>query len=186
MSKKAELQQLEQDLTGLLGKKSPIRIKTPCSGKYRGYYDYGLRFGDGSNMYISLGFRNYPLKLKSKVEEYSYFRNNLPYLESKVRSVIDRDNRQAETMGLSPIEFVSLSLVTDPHDTHIFWIELVYRIKGLDIDLRYRETSLYYACLGCHTEEYFEKKINRPDDKLGSLKEADSKKFSIILLGCLR
>jgi len=59
MNKKERIKQLEQTLTELLGKKDCTQYKKACTGKYRGYYDFGLTFEDDSHCFISLGKKYY-------------------------------------------------------------------------------------------------------------------------------
>lgn len=179
-----EMARLEQELVSLFGKKSVVRKKCACRGDYRGRYDYSLVFDDGSTLYISTGMTNYLKNLREETEGYRFFKDNLPYLKEKVCEVIERDNRQAVALGLHPIEFVDLHLVTDPRDFHSFWPELVIRVSG--VELPYKETMFYYACVGHHTKVYFEEKLNRPDDQLGGLSRLGKEHYSIIVMGSLQ
>lgn len=181
---KTEAQSLEQELTSLFGKKSAVRTKCACRGDYRGSYDYSLVFDDGSMLYISTGMTNYLKNLKEATEGYRFFKDNLPYLKEKVCKVIERDNRQAVALGLHPIEFVDLHLVTDPRDFQAFWPELVVRVCG--VELPYKETMFYYACVGHHTKWYFDEKLNRPDEKLGGLNRLGKECYSTIIMGSLQ
>lgn len=172
---------LEAELARLLGKTDPQRIVRACRGDYRGTYDYSLRFADGSSIYIGNGGALYLEKLKRKVEEYRYYRNNYNELKERVAKIISRDNTQSATLGLKTVEFVDLELITEPTDQYAFWIQLVYRIDGHT--LRYKETSLFFACQGFRTEEYFSEKIFRPDDCLGCKERVESNEAVTILLG---
>ena len=172
---------LEQELATLLGKTDPQRIVSACHGDYRGTYDYSIRFGDGSSIFIGNGGAWYLEKLKRKVEEYQYYRNNQNELKEKVKEIILRDNIQSAALGLSPVEFVDIELITEPTDHYTFWIQLVYRLDG--VMLRYKETNLFYACMGIRTEAYFAEKIHRADDRLGCRERVDNGEAITILLG---
>lgn len=179
-----EMARLEQELVSLFGKKSVVRKKSACRGDYRGKYDYSLVFDDGSMLYISTGMTNYLKNLREETEGYRFFKDNLPYLKEKVCEVIERDNHQAVALGLHPIEFVDLHLVTDPRAFHSFWPELVIRVSG--VELPYKETMFYYACVGHHTKVYFEEKLNRKDDQLLGLNRLGKEHYSIIVMGSLQ
>lgn len=172
---------LEQELATLLGKTEPQRIVSACRGDYRGTYDYSIRFADGSGIFIGNGGTWYLEKLKRKVEEYQYFRNNQNELKEKVKEIIRRDNIQSAALGLSPVEFVDLELITEPTDHYAFWVQLVYRLDG--VTLRYKETNLFYACMGIRTEAYFAEKIHRIDACLGCKERVNNGEAITILLG---
>jgi hypothetical protein len=95
MKKKTEIEHLEEQLTALLKKKSYICTKKVCRGKYRGLYDYSLKFQDGSHIWISCGRKRYEAELRDKVEQFIYF-------------------RQASALGLSPVKLVRLELIEEP------------------------------------------------------------------------
>jgi len=174
---------MEQRLAGLLNKKSCIRTKRACTGKYRGKYDYGLLFEDGSSLFISLGWSLYEKRLQEKIEYYQYFRDNHAWLTEQVQKVIERDNRQAAVLGLAPITFIRLELIEEKADSYAFWVRAVLEQNGVRFDKL--ETNFYYACLGFETEEYFEKKINRPNEKLSVAHHSEPTNPTAIIFGYL-
>lgn len=182
-AEKNEIVLLEKELTELLGKQNGTRRKRPCTGKFAGHNDYGLEFEDGSSFYIGLDMKGYLRNLRDQTAGYRFFRDNYGALKERVRMIVERDNRQAVKLGLAQIEFVDLELITEPRDSYAFWVQLVYRFCG--VELRYKETGLFYACLGHGTEEYFEKHINRSDEELGLLRHLGKENYTAILLGCL-
>ena len=190
MKKSEEIKQLEQRLTGLLGKKTCTEYKRACTGKYRGYYDYSLIFDDGSKCFISVGKEYYLKCLQEKVEMYQYFHDNREYLERRTKEIFERDNRQAAELGLSPVEFISIDMMTEKDSDYIFWIGVRYKQNGLVF--WHTDTEFCYACRGVgfndekSVEVYFSEKINRPDDKLGMLKDFDKNKYYCIMMGYLR
>ena len=127
--------------------------------------------------------KGYLRNLRDQTAGYRFFRDNYGALKERVRMIVERDNRQAVKLGLAQIEFVDLELITEPRDSYAFWVQLVYRFCG--VELRYKETGLFYACLGHGTEEYFEKHINRSDEELGLLRHLGKENYTAILLGCL-
>jgi hypothetical protein len=183
MSKKQEIQRLERQLANLLGKMSCVRTAWACRGKSRGRRDYGLTFDDGSYIFISRGYADYAEKLCETIAEYRYFRTNHARLADQIRLMIERDNRQAAALGLAPVEFVRLELNVEKTDAYVFWTQTILRHNGGTFCKR--ETMNNYACLGYKTDEYFTKKINRPDDALGSLEEFGKKDFVAIIFGYL-
>lgn len=191
MTKSEQIKQLEQTLTKLLGKNNYIEYSKACTGKYRGYYDYGLEFEDGAKYYISTGRQYYFERLTEKVEMYQYFHDNYEYLEQRVKEIIERDNRQAAKLGLEPVEFISLHMINtkNKYYDYLFWIGIKYKQYG--IDFWYTDTNFYYACCGVgfndekSVEVYFDKKINRPDEKLGRFNDFDNEKYASIIMGCL-
>jgi len=183
MTKKQELEQLEQQLTLLLNKKSYVPIKKACTGKYRGFYDYGLKFQDGTQMFISCGRKRYEADLRDLVAQYTYFREKHVWLEEQVRLIVERDNRQAVALGLEPIKFIHLELIEAETGGYEFWPRIVLERKGRQFTKL--ETMLKYACLGHKTVEYFSKMQIRPDKKLGNIKEQEHKGYNAIVLGYL-
>lgn len=176
--------ELAQTLAKLLGKTKYTVEAVPCRGKFRGRKDYALRFEDDSRIFISLGYEQYEMRLSEKVEEYRYFREHYEWLKAQVELVIKRDNLQADTLGLAPIEFVDLRLRAEPTTYYEFWIEVICRQNGKTFS--FLETNLNYACLGVNTLSYFTKKKERKDDELGNLMRLTEKKYSHILFGYLR
>lgn len=182
-------QQLERTLTELLGKMQYTHYKRPCTGKYRGYCDYGLTFEDGTSYFISLGKQYYLRNLTDTVEMYQFFHNNQDYLTRRTQEVIERDNRQATALGLSPIEFVRLELETGKDAHNLFWVGFIYKQNGLLY--WHTNTDFHYACRGVgfneekSVEVYFDKLVFRADDRLGCIRELGSRAFTTILLGCL-
>lgn len=189
MNKTMQSEMLEQKLAELFGKRNCTPYKKPCTGKYRGYYDYGLAFDDGTSIFISLGREYYLRNLSEKVEMYQYFHDNKEHLTRRTMEVIERDNKQAVQLGLKPIEFVRLSLETNVDSFNPFWIVLVYRQNGEQF--RHADTIFYYACLGVglndekSVDAYFDKLVDRPDSRLGRLDQLGQQDFNAILLGYL-
>jgi len=193
MKKLEQIKQLEQKLTELLGKKIYTKYKKACTGKYRGYYDYGLEFEDGTQYYISTGKQYYFERLTESVQMYQYFHDNRKYLENRTKEVIERDNRQAVELGLSPIEFISLYMITENKKSdNLFWIGFKYKQHGLIF--LHIETRFFYACRGIgltnsgnnSVENYFDEYLNRSDDELGGLKDFNKNKYSAIVMGYLQ
>lgn len=189
MSKEVNIKKLEQSLTELLDKKSYIHYKRACTGKFRGTYDYGLTFEDGTKYFISNGKKYYLNHLTDAVKMYRYFHENREYLSRRTKEIIDRDNKQATSLGLKPVEFIDLNLKTADDGYNLFWIGFDYRHDGI---LYWKtETTFFYACRGIglndekSVDAYFIERINRPDNKLGGLEEFAHKDFSKILLGYL-
>jgi len=183
MKSKSEIKQLEEQLTALLRKKSYVRTKSACRGKYRGLYDYSLRFQDGSRIWISCGWKRYETELQKSVEQFSYFRENHTWLEEQIRLMIERDNKQAATLGLETIKLVSLELIEEPVRDYEFWVRVILEQSGRQFPKL--ETNFNYACLGFRTDEYFTKKLNRPDEALGRVRELGQKEFLAIIFGYL-
>lgn len=187
MSTQAErTAQLERRLTMLLGKKSYRHHKTPCRGKYKGYYDYSLLFEDGSREAISTGRRGYLRNLEKAVEEFQYYRDHHIRLEALTRQVMERDNRQAVTLGMEPVYLEGIEL----QNTGIgFWA--VARVRHMDQIHIHQETNFKYACMGISLrsddpEGYFMEQLARPDDKLGDYRGEAGNRAACILFGHVR
>jgi len=121
---------------------------------------------------------------------YQYFHDNREYLEQRTKEVVERDNRQAAELGLHPIEFISIYMMTEnKNSNNLFWIGFKYRQH--DRVFWHTDTEFHYACRGVglnegdSVEAYFKEKRNRPDDKLGLLKKFDKNKYITILMGYL-
>lgn len=190
MNVKDDIRYLEQKLTGLLGKMSYKPYKKACTGKYCGYYDFGLEFEDGTSYFISLGREYYHKHLVEKVGMYQYYHDNLEYLSKRTKEVIERDNRQAAALGLSPLDFIELNLQNFKGSTNLFWIGVRFKQDGHWF--WETETTFFYACRGVGINDeksvdvYFDSLLNRPDGKLGGINEIETGNFKRIFLGYLR
>jgi hypothetical protein len=105
-------------------------------------------------------------------------------LSRRTAEIVERDNRQALSLGLSPVKLIAV----DIFDGYKLWIGLQMEQNG--VLFRYYETSFYYACRGVplgdnSVVDYFEQLINRPDGSLGGLDRWGKEPFSKILLGYL-
>ena len=183
MSQTKKTTELEQKLTVLLNKRTYTCTKRACTGKYRGLYDYGLAFNDGSHIFISCGRRYYEQRLHEYVEQYTYYRTHHDWLEGQLRKVIARDNQQAVRLGLAPISLLRLELIEEASSAYTFWPRMV--LEQNDQKFSQLETMFKYACLGHQPAEYFTEKQNRPDKDLGRLHELEHDDFIAIILGFL-
>lgn len=180
--------QLQLRLTKLLGKSSFTQTKKACTGKYRGSYDYSLTFEDGSRFYISTGKTLYLSRLEEAVAHYQYYRDHYEELVCLTQQVIERDNRQAEEMGLMPVSFEELKLFEEKRTDHEFWIGL--RLKQNGVEFTHFNTNFFYACMGNSfaekgLEHYFANLLNRPFEKLPTAYTCEKEKCTKILLGYL-
>jgi hypothetical protein len=180
---KQEIEQLEEQLTHLLGKEAYACTKRACAGKHRGPCDYGLAFQDGGNKWISLGRKRYAVNLQENVEQCQCFRSRHAWLEDQIRLVLGRDNRQASALGLPPAGLVRLELIEDGADDRAFWTQAVLRHEGKRISKM--GTLLHYACLGFRTGGHFAEKRNRPDEALAGIRERGQRSYAAIIFGCL-
>jgi len=149
---------MEKQLTTLLNKKKHTH-KVKMYKKKKGYYfTYSLEFEDCTDIRICDGYENYEEELEKTVAKYIYFRKNHSWLEEHVRQMVERDNRQAVSLGLSPIRFIRLELVDGKTDKCKFWIRAVLELNNREFSEF--EIVLNDACLGIGTENYFNRKIN--------------------------
>ncbi len=189
MNQAERTKKLEQTLTKLLGKTRFTHHKRACTGDCRGYYDYSLMFEDGTMFFISMGRKYYLRNLADAVRQYQYFNDNREYLTRRTKEIIERDNRQAVSMGLSPIEFVSIGMGALAGSNNPFWYGIYYKLHGYT--LWDTETIFFYACRGVginaekSVDAYFNEKVNRPDSDLGGIDYIGSDSCTHIFLGYL-
>lgn len=176
---------LEKQLTTILGKRSYTRLKEAGKGEYRGAYFFSLEFDDGTKIYVCCGKKYYEKSLLELISRHSFFRQNIEILGAKCKAIVERDNRQAKTLGLEPVIYRGLRPIINKTCTHQFWGALDLEQGGKRFS--HIETSLWYALQGVPlgNEDYFSKKINRIDEDLGQYDQLDKKKFRAILLGYL-
>lgn len=177
---------LEHRLTVLLGKKSFWHRKVPCSGKYRGYYDYSLVFEDGSRQFIAMGRKAYLEGLAKIVRGYEYYQNHHDRLEELTRQVLERDNLQAVALGLEPVTLDRIELQDMGIDS---WA--VARITHMGKVHIYKETHFNYVCMGTSIgsddpEAYFKEKISRPDEMLRDFSQQSENRNACIMFGYVR
>jgi len=190
MNKTEYTKSLEERLTKLLGKESYEPYKKTCTGKYRGYYDYGLRFDDEVTLFVSVEKKYYLRNLLEEIDGYQYFRDNHENLKNLTRQIIERDNQEAIQLGLTPIDFVDIQLRTEwpGYGGYAFWIGLIYDLEGSVRE--HLNTNFFYACKGISIGSddplaYFKDNINRPDKKVPTNGGLEPEDINVILLGCL-
>ena len=66
---------LERSLQYLFGEKSYLVERRPCTGKFRGHYDYIIIFGSGRRLFIGQDQRNYLRELRKQEELIRHFRD---------------------------------------------------------------------------------------------------------------
>lgn len=185
MRRTKEVIAMQGQLTRLLGKEKFETGYHRCTGKWRGTTDHYLDFGDGTRFFVANSTQNYGDRLCEHIRHYHYYATNKDRLSEMTAQVIERDNRQAVQMGFKPITYKGLILQNQPGECNDFWIAAQVEHEGFSFN--HVETSFFYALRGVSLggEEYFDKKINRPDDALGGLSWINEKKPTAILLGYL-
>jgi len=103
--------------------------KQPCTGKWRGTTDYGIKFKDGSTKFISNGMKYFDESVQKEIEQLNYFQQNKEFLKSEVSKSID-------------LHVVKFDLVIHNSDLCMGWICIQF--EGFN----YTETSFSYFCKG--------------------------------------
>ena len=75
------IKELEQTLTGLLGKKTCICIETPGTGEERKVKFYSLKFEDDTSVYICSSKVYYREKLLQLICDFEYYHKHKSELE---------------------------------------------------------------------------------------------------------
>ena len=163
--------QLEEQLTGLLGKKSYTRSKRACAGKWQGTYDYRLLFDDGTYCFISNGMKDYERNLLTVIREILYFNDHKEYIEQWIKTVLDINNKQIEDINYT---FDKVYMITD--SGYLGYIVFDYYVEPIGAEKKlytYVESGFSCYCKDLYNQQYIEDKMINgfPLDKAGGIKE---------------
>lgn len=178
MTKRDTVKSLELRLAKLFGKQSYYLTKSSCAGKQYDN-DYSLVFEDRTKYYVSNGKAGYHEELQKAVNGYEYFFASKTGFEKMMHRIVERDNRQAGTLGLEPVVFKEL-LLLNKERYFPFYIGAVMEQTGRRFI--HITTDLFIACIDPKCEGYFEEKVNRTDAQLKTV-AYDTKSFFAILSG---
>ena len=150
--KKSTVRQLDL-FTALVGRKSWSRTVHPCTGKWKGTTEYGVRFEDGVSYYLSQGMRNFESNLRHEIATIRTVRDNREKYLRYFRERALLDNQTAAAEGLYPVTVVDVGLHTETeHD--FLWPYLLLEVNG--IRFKFIETGVCYGMKNDEMEKWTE------------------------------
>ena len=126
---------IERSLQYLFGEKNYLVERRPCTGKFRGHYDYSIVFGSGRRLFIGQDQRNYLRGLRKQEKLIRYFREHQSENTEKIKAALAAHN--------APICDAAVDVVPYDGSTDLVVYGVVILTQQDGQKLLYRETTMH-------------------------------------------